>query len=192
MSEETHYIGRTELGPDSYLGPTQYRISFLCRRCGNTFKRIYRHIPPIDPPCPKKSCKAAVLADARAAMERNLRRMIEAERGPGHIGSNQTVKNIDATAEIVMKDHGLTNLKDNIREGEIMAPRLPPKQQEAADNFFNHKPPPGADDRRRKQMDLLGRRAMAGAFRGNAINPGALVPGERGQPILRRIGTEKI
>jgi len=88
----------------------------------------------------------------------------------------------------------MTDLKDNIREGEIMAPRLPPQLQNAADNFFNTKliRTPGGSDRRKKQIDLLGRRAMAGAFRDMALNPASVVPGKRGEAGLRKIGEEKL
>lgn len=193
MPLDTDYIGREEVGADSYLGQTKYRISCKCLRCGNVYSKIVAKLTDDNPPCPKKKCREAIKAEAQAAMERNLRAMIEAERGPATIGSNITVKAIDKTAEIVQSDYGLTNLKDNIREGEIMAPRLPPKQQDAADNFFSGKVNvAGGDARRKRQMDLLGRRAIAGAFRGMAMNPGQVVQGTPGQSALRKIGTEKL
>lgn len=193
MPIESEYIGHTEVTPDSYLGKPKYRITCKCLRCGHTYKRVVARLADDNPPCPKKVCKIAIEVEERAKMERNIRQMIEAERGPGHIGNNATVKVIDKTAEIVQADYGLTNLKDNIREGESMAPSLPPKMQQAADNFFRG-PQMSADQksRRSKQVELLGRRAMAGAFRNMAVNPGAVVSGEKGQSTLRKIGEEKL
>ena len=191
--EENEYIGREEVGADSYLGPTRYRIKCRCLRCGGIYAKTVARLTDDNPPCPKKKCREAVAAEAKALMERNMRAMIEAERGPAQIGNKVVVRAIDATADIVQQDYGLTNLKDNIREGESMAPRLPPKMQDAADNFFSGKVNvPGADARRRKQMDLIGKRAMAGAFRNMAINPSAVVGGTPGQAALRRVGTEKL
>lgn len=193
MSEETEYLGSKEVGAESYLGPTRYRITCKCLRCGHVYKRTLKVVPKENPPCPKQRCKAAILEEARRAMEANIRRMVEAERGPGHIGDKPMVRAIDKTAEIVMHDHGLTNLKDNIRPGENMAPPLPPKLQTAADNFFRGPSmTPDAKNRRAKQMELLGRRAMAGAFRGMAINPDAIVHGQKGVSPLRSLGKEKI
>lgn len=193
MPIENEYVGSQEVTPDSYLGKPKYRITCRCLRCGNTYKKVVARLTDDNPPCPKRACKAAAVAEERAIMERNLRAMIEAERGPGHIGNNDTVKIIDKTAEIVQQDYGLTNLKDNIREGESMVPSLPPKMQQAADNFFKG-PTPTADQksRRTKQMELLGRRAMGGAFRNMSINPGLVVPGTAGTSTLRKIGEEKI
>lgn len=181
------------MGADSYLGPTKYRIRCRCLRCGHEYNRIVAKLTDKDPLCPKKVCKVARAAEERVAMERNFRAMIEAERGPGHIGNNTMVKAVDKTAEIVQADYGLTNLKDNIRQGDICAPRLPPRMQDAADNFFSGKiNTPGMDARRKRQMDLMGKRAMAGAFRNMALNPGAVVPGQAGQAGLRLVGTEKL
>lgn len=194
MPIENEYISRQEVPSDSYMGKAKYRISCKCLRCGSIYKKVVSRLTDDNPPCPKKACKAAIAEEARVKMERNLRAMIEAERGPGHIGANVTVKAIDTTAQIVQQDYGLTNLKDNIREGESMAPSLPPKMQQAADNFF--KAPanvnPEQKNRRTKQIELLGRRAMAGAFRGMALDPGAVMPGKTGTSTLRKTGEEKI
>ena len=193
MPIENEYIGSREVPSDSYMGKPKYRITCKCLRCGNTYKKTVSRLTDENPPCPKKACKEAIIRDERIKMERNLRAMIEAERGPAHLGTNIQVKAIDTTAEIVQKDYGLTNLKDNIREGESMAPSLPPKMQQAADNYFKG-PVMSADQksRRSKQLELLGRRALGGAFRGMAVNPGAIIPAPAGTKTLRKIGDEKI
>jgi hypothetical protein len=75
----------------------------------------------------------------------------------GSITKNRCV---DKTADIVMTDYGMTNLKDNVRVGENMAPKLAPHLQGAADNMFGGKS-------RNMKLDTakLARRAMSGAMR---------------------------
>lgn len=120
----------------------------------------------------------------------NMDRIISEQRTPGINGADG-VRIIDKTAEIVMQDHHLTNLKDNLRPGDIMAPRLPYRQQQAADNFFQA-PPKGTSVAQQRRFKQLGAMALRGAFAGNAINPAAVLPGKRGEAVLRKIGTEKI
>ena len=76
-------------------------------------------------------------------------------------GSHTKNKCVDKTAEIVMTDYGMTNLKDNVRVGENMAPKLTPRLQTAADNMF------GGKSRRDLKLDTakLARQAMSGALR---------------------------
>jgi hypothetical protein len=104
--------------------------------------------------------------------------IIESGQAPGIVGANNQVKAIDLTAEIVMKDHNMTNLRTDIRAGEAMAPRLPPAQQKAADNFFN----PGAglqNKQARIKMQRLGQRAINGAFRHHAVDVKSVLPDAR-------------
>jgi len=193
MPEESDYLGREEVPPDFHLDKPRYRIRCRCLRCGKTYSKIVSKLTDDNPPCPRKVCKELAKAEERALMEANLRAMIEAERGPGHIGNKPIVQAIDKTAEIVQQDYALTNLKDSLREGDIAAPRLPPKQQDAADNFFNPKAQmKGIDARHRKQMELLGRRAISGAFRSMAVNPAELLPMKKGEKALRSVRTEKL
>lgn len=193
MPLETEYVGMTEAPAESYLGKTRFKVTCRCLRCDHVYKKIVKNLTDANPPCPKKKCREAIAAEEKVKMERNMRAMIEAERGPGHVGANVSVRAIDATADIVMQDYGLTNLKDNIRSGDSMAPPLPPKMQSAADNFFKGSvSTPETNDRRKKQMQLIQHRALAGAYRNMAINPGLVVPGQRGSQTLRKIGEEKL
>ena len=79
------------------------------------------------------------------------------------ISSDSVMRNkaVDTTANIVMEDYKLTDLKDNVRAGETMAPKLAPVLQEKADNMFG-----GA---RRKNAGFngaaLARLAKSGALR---------------------------
>ncbi len=188
MSQD--YIGCETMDPDpkEFLGKRRYKITCRCLRCGKEYSYVASNVVGPDRPCPKKACVKAALEADFAIREANLRKMLEEQRAPGHIGENVQVKAIDATAEIVMQDHKLTNLKDNIRPGESMAPKLPPQQQKAADNFFSG----GPKRMNPKQAELLKRRAVAGAFRGMAINPAQVLPRSSGESPLRIVGTERL
>lgn len=90
-----------------------------------------------------------------------------------------TVRAVDKTAEIVMQDHGLTDLKDNIRVGEAMAPKLPGEQQKVADTFFEPNKNPRLVGRRKAYLDALGKRAIAGAFQNMALDVKGVLPDNR-------------
>lgn len=145
-----------------------------------------------NPPCPKCSKKAKVEdteEQPQAALPITpMEEWIENGKGPAQIGKSNTVKAIDMAADIAMQDYGLTNLKDNVREGESMAPSLPPAQQRLADTFFTPAKNPSFNSRRQKQLQMLGQRAIKGAFRSTALDVKAVLPDAR--VGLRRAGTE--
>lgn len=92
-------------------------------------------------------------------------------------------KAIDATAQIVMEDYKLGDLKDNVRQGETMAPKLPPAQQVIADSMFANKGQGGKQQYainmmggpripiNNRSMGNLGRAAIGGAFRDPTMSP---------------------
>lgn len=110
---------------------SRYRSTYRCKVCGFKFSHITRKAPSVDdpcPPCPNLDCGEI---QTRIGMD------IASGKAPGLIGENVAVKAYDETAKIVMQDHGMTDLHDtNLREGDVMRPKLPPAQQQAADNFF--------------------------------------------------------
>jgi hypothetical protein len=173
------------------LEPTKYRIKYQCELCSHEYSRTYKAIPIKDPPCPSKASIAQQELTSLKQQVANLQRMVEEGRGPGQIGDKIVVKAVDETAKIVMEDYKMTDLKDNIRHGEAVAPKLPGQQQTLADNYFG-----GAGLRAAgisaKQADALGRRAIAGAFRSTSLNPGAIqLPDvKNGQSPLRMMRTE--
>jgi hypothetical protein len=176
---------------DNFLEPTKYKIRYKCELCGHEYSRTYKAIPVKDPLCPSKACIAKQeLASLKQQMA-NLQRMIEEGHAPGQIGNKVVVKAVDETARIVMEDYKMTDLKDNIRHGESVAPKLPGQQQALADNYFG-----GGGLRAAgissKQAQALGRRAIAGAFRSTALNPGSIQLPEvkNGQSPLRVMRTE--
>lgn len=77
-------------------------------------------------------------------------------------------KCVDKTADIVMTDYKMTNLKDNVRMGESMAPKLDPRLQSSADNMFG-----GAKKRGNTfNAAAMAKRAMSGSLRDkNYIDP---------------------
>jgi hypothetical protein len=76
-----------------------------------------------DPPCPQ--CKKA----------QRVRRAKFDGTAPA-IGGSIVVRAVDQTAQIVMEDHHMTDLRSDVREGETMAPKLAPRLQAMADNMF--------------------------------------------------------
>lgn len=101
-----------------------------CRRCGHRFRHITKFQPELDdptPPCPNLACGEA---SDPIGMDLSL------NTAPASIGGNIHVKAVDETARIVMEEHGMTDLRDDVRPGETMAPKLHPQLQAKADNFF--------------------------------------------------------
>ena len=176
---------------DSFLEPTKYKIRYQCELCSHEYSRTFKAVPIKDPPCPSKACLATQeLASLKKQVE-NLQRMVQEGHAPGLIGDKVVVKAVDETARIVMEDYKMTDLKDGIRHGEAVAPKLPGQQQTLADNYFGGGAMQAAGINK-KQADLLGRRAISGAFRSAALNPGSIqLPDVRnGQSALRMMRTE--
>ena len=174
--------------PPSPFEKRKYRAKFRCAECGHTWTGKWHKAPPkADEPCPNPSC-AQVRQLKQANLEiANLKRMIAEGRPPAHVGSNNQVKAVDFTAEAVMQDYGLTDLKDNIRQGESMAPKLAPAAQQAADNYFA---PPKVDQSLKMrdmgsgrmrvasaaQLNKIAERARAGAYARRGVNPTEVLP----------------
>jgi len=121
------------------MEPDRYRVKCRCLRCGHNYSRIYKVVPKIDPPCPKKACKEAIAAEQQEKETSHVEAMLETGETPGHIGNNVKVKAVDATAEIVMQDYGMTDLKDNMRAGDAMTPKLTIRQQKMSEGFWGGK-----------------------------------------------------
>lgn len=181
-------VGLEPLEPEGYLQPRRYKIHYACARCGHEWSRTTTKLDSRDPPCPVKRCRDEALEEEIERRAENLAMMLAERRGPAQVGNNATVRAIDTTADIVMTDQKLTNLQDNIREGDHMAPKLPPPMQRMADGMFTG----GAladrfGSRRAKQMHALGQRAIAGAFRSTSVNPAQVIPGSAGEPAFRKV-----
>lgn len=98
---------------------------FRCTECGLRFRAAtYEDDPP--PECPNEDC---------GKVQTPIGLDVAAGKAPG-IGGHPFVKAMDKTADMVMADYGMTDLA-SARQGESMAPKLPPAQQERADAMFN-------------------------------------------------------
>jgi len=104
-------------------------VKCRCHECFHTYRfkatsdmDDARDVP--DKECPK--CKTA----------QKTRGMNVAGGKAPSIGGSNTVRAMDMAADIVMNDHGMTDLSSDGREGAVMAPRLPPGQQQRADAMF--------------------------------------------------------
>lgn len=143
----------------------KFRLTLRCLDCDHKYQRIVKTLAAKDPPCPR--CKKK--ARKPRGMDFNSR------RAPS-VGGSVMSKAIEETARIVMQDHGMTNLKDHLREGETMAPSLPPQQQAKVEAFW------GGPKRQRLreaippnlQPTQLGTAALAGAYRGQPDVVGAM------------------
>jgi hypothetical protein len=183
---ENSYMGQEVLEPDQYLGPKRYEIRCYCHRCDREYKYITTVLTTKDRPCPRKKCKAAAIEEQIEREVANRTRMFKEQRPPGHIGHNPSVKAVDFTAELVMKDHNMTDLRDGVRSGETVAPKLAPAMQAAADGFFSSNPL-ASRGMNARQVQLMRQRALTGAYRGMAVDPKQAVPGAPGDPALRKI-----
>jgi hypothetical protein len=148
---------------------TRFQITIRCTICDHRYKRTMEapdesaleELP--DPPCPQ--CKKVA-----------ERRVFDYQSGkaPGVIGAPVT-KAIDYAMEGIAQDYGMTDIRDNVKEGESAAPKLPPRQQVMADNFFAR--PKG---RRGAQMGGLfsmpTRAVMAAAVNGRFNSPDTANP----------------
>jgi hypothetical protein len=182
---EVKYEGYELVEGEGFMQPKRYKIGYECGRCNRKFSRTFKAIPAVDPPCPSKSCSQALEVEQLRKELANLKAMIEDGRAPAQVGANVRVKAVDMTADMVMKDHHLTDLRDNIREGEIMAPKLPPVMQKAADGFFagdankalgTNKP---ISQRQQNYMKSMTARAIGGAFRDGAVAPNQVLPKDK-------------
>lgn len=187
------YRERVKLQPEegvpAHLQPTRYRIYYSCDVCGHTWNKVTTKVSGKDPLCPSKVCKKERAIQEAEDAAANMAQIIEERRAPGVIGSNAMVNAVDTTAKIVMEDHGMTDLRDNVREGDTLAPKLPGKQQIAADNYFGtgNAKAAGATNR---TASLLKRRAIAGAFKNMAGNPQAMLGNpKRGDSPLRPVAS---
>lgn len=196
MSDERH-LGTDTLPPDRYLGPRRYLITCFCERCQTEYSWITEKFTNRNKPCPSAACVEFRAERAAAKASRNFAKIVEEQRAPGVIGST-VARAVDTTAEIVMQDHKMTDLRDNIREGDIVAPSLRPELQRQTDGFFNGQALneavgggrlPGGMSRR---LQIMGQRALRGGYRTMAADPGAIQKRQPGEAPLRYVGKEQL
>lgn len=125
-----------------------YRGSYRCKDCNYNFSRITKAFPKKDPNCPQ--CKKAdklkcggIVSDKTHAMEpvSTLGGTPDNPQKTFSMGPSNFTKAMDATSEIVMRDYAMTNLQDNLREGDSMAPKLRPDLEQQVDQVFKPQKP---------------------------------------------------
>jgi hypothetical protein len=145
---------------------TRFQITLRCRDCNHKYKRILTaedemqlaELP--DPPCP-----ICLKVQNRIGMD------VAGGKAPA-VGGSLTARAVDTTAEIVMQDYKMTDLRSDVREGESAAPKLHPAQQEKVDNFFG-----GA--KRRQMGGIMGlqpRQLIQAATSGRFMTPDTVNP----------------
>ena len=146
----------------------RYEFKWGCKECGHKWKRTIATDNPLnvpDPACP--ACKKE-----RKRHEHFTPFDPAGGRAPA-FASNQKNKALDATAEMVMQEHSMTDIQGptDVRQGEPQAPKLPPRLQTMADNMFAPQ----------KQLAAVGMGRQAGAIAQNAMR-GAYSPAVTGAP----------
>jgi hypothetical protein len=173
----------------------KYQLVLRCKSCKHKYKRVVtvdegENVADVpDPPCPKcqqKAKRTDAYETASAPIAHNgMEGIIGNGKAPGIVGNNNTVRAIDKTAEIVMQDYGLSNLKDRVYQGESLVPPLPPAMQKSADNFFGSSTNRFGNKMVQKRLDAAVRRTLTGGNRINSVDVKSLLPDSR--VALRRV-----
>lgn len=120
-------------------------FDYECGDCGARFEHLKMSRDEPDPECP--GC---------AALARKMPPLVS-------IGTNKGRAVDIAQAEV--ESMGFTNMKDNLREGDVAAPNLSPPMQAAVKNFWGGGAVPALGG---KNMLAVGRAALA---EGGGANP---------------------
>jgi rubredoxin len=179
------------------------KVLYRCSDCKSSFDKTrkfpvskYPHgtalpYPLKDPECPQ--CKSVKKVDFKNSVTDDTHKHInpanpEASFVGGSaenpvrvpsLGKSNFTKAMDATAEIVMKDYALTNLQDNLRAGDSMAPKLAPELERKVDEVFKPQKP---------MMGQKGASNLNNALTAN-INAGRYASQSGGADIVNRAQT---
>lgn len=189
----------------------KYRMTFKCPEpsCGNVFKKITTNQYLQSSPCPEcrkakvKSPKPTVkfirmgdgiVTDADLLAEKIALKLMSTPEfqaslaskllSPTPQSSQNQIKAIDITAKTVMEDYKMGDLKDNVRTGDVMAPKLPPAQQAKADNFFGGAggKRPGMPFNARQVAGMVNSGMLKPSAANGAVNPVAQMHQNRTKP----------
>lgn len=166
----------------------KFKVTYGCKVCGHRWKKMVTDLNLPDPPCPNLAC-----GEAEPVTTRNID--FNSRRAPAAVGMSNKTKAIDETARIVMNDYGMTDLRDDVREGESSAPKLPPRQQAMADGMFNSKIRNETMKRQYglKNPNMIARAAIGGGYSPKAQrapDPVAVVQESRTLPPVRIINKD--
>lgn len=136
-----------------------FRHSLRCRACANRF-HVDRLTPDPDrvrPKCPKCGGRSKESFVDDKGMDFSM------QKAPGIVGSIPA-RAFDASMEIAMQDHGMTDIHAEARPGESSAPKLPQHLQQKVDKFWGGAQKPKARTGKVDLSPLYGERAtQAGA-----------------------------
>lgn len=151
-----------------------FECGYRCSDCGARFSIITEARPSNKARCPscpmckngnesaRKTISKSNVVHSKAKSEKNIRDINESRRTPSVIGSNNHNKAIDATAQIVMQDYGMTdiNLGSNLRDGDSCVPKLNHELEQKVDQVFAQQPNkvmgmPGASNLNRALMSQI-------------------------------------
>jgi glutaredoxin len=149
-----------------------FKSSYKCSDCKYQFEKITKNFPKKDPSCPK--CKQVKKVNFKSSVsdkthnlddDSRVQEMIAARKPPSSGKSNFT-KAMDYTSEMVMQDYQMTNLQDNLREGDSMAGKLSHEMERKVDAVFApQKPIMGQGTASSLNKNLM-RQINSGAFKG--------------------------
>ena len=193
--DKVTHLGTDTLPPTGYLQPRRFRITCRCDVCMEEYSWETEKPSRYNRLCPNPVCVATRKEENRAKVERNRAKIFLEQRAPSVIGDKPVVRAVDTTADIVMQDYGMTDLKDNIREGDSVAPKLPAPQQRMADGFFGGKAVQAerGQGNGERLSQLIRARALSGRYRGMSVNPNLTSFGRpQGQSPIQWVRTEPL
>lgn len=152
----------------------KYLSRYKCTTCKNEFEQItIGFIPEKEPPCPycPKEKKTRIKTKGcvtnkthNVDKEKNVQEIIATRKAPA-TGPSVKSQIFDNTMEMVMQDYGMTNIKDNAREGENSVTPLESRLEKQVESVFSAKTPGIGDAAAAKMQSALMSRINQGAFR---------------------------
>ncbi len=154
-----------------------FEVRYDCDDCNHVFYKIVdrdpRKVGGRAPACPEcKKLKAKVKSQIKVrgdiqpqtAVQKDaaIQDIIVSKKFPAQ-GKGAFTKAMDETAKIVMEDYQMTDLNDNLREGDNMVPKLRPDLEEKVGQGFN-------TNQKNNVMGIAGsnlNRALTGAINTN-------------------------
>lgn len=130
---------------------TGYRHTMRCRDCGHVWKKVTKTSRIPKQACPR--CKNVHPSTVPAEIDYSSGRSFA-------IGGSNIARAMDATQEMIAQEHGVTNMGDSMKAGDVNSPKLAPHLQVQADNFF------GGSMLKKQGVNtgLIARAALSGAY----------------------------
>ncbi len=128
-----------------------YKHKMRCRDCGYVWEKVTKTIRIPTQKCPR----------CRNVHESTVEKQLDLSSGRGfNIGGSNIARAMDATQEMVAQEHGVSNMGDSMKAGDVNSPKLAPHLQAQADNFF------GGSMLKKQGVNtgLIARAALSGAY----------------------------